>query len=57
MSTQDALEARILLAVGGCAEPDRLQADLDQFLPQCTLGVSSKIPTACIRRAGGSYRI
>jgi hypothetical protein len=57
MSTQDALEARILLAVGGCAEPDRLQADLDQFLPQCTLGVSSKIPTACIRRTGGRYRI
>jgi hypothetical protein len=57
MSTRDELEARILKAVRGCAQPDQLQADLDLFLPQCTLAVSSKVPTACIRRSGGRYRI
>ena len=57
MSTREELEARILEAVRGCAQPDQLQADLDLFLPQCSLAVSSKVPTACIRRSGGRYRI
>lgn len=57
MTVDSPLEARILKAVAASRDPDDLRADLETFLPACTIGVSKRVPTACIRRTRDRYRI
>lgn len=52
------LDARLVEAVESSADPDRLRADLDQFMPNADVRVVTRgVETARIRRLGDRYRI